>query len=133
MLAQTIGASGQKQAVERGPCSARVGYGVRAPASQRANQRLQWTGTIDPRTATDRPATKPRPLGCKKLKGRDSYRIREGDYRIIYEIEANILTVIVVMQATEKIFMNKSILAYTIALKTSLSIKLPSLLLSNCG
>ena len=75
----------------------------------------------------------PRPLGCKKLKGRDSYRIREGDYRIIYEIEANILTVIVVMQATEKIFMNKSILAYTIALKTSLSIKLPSLLLSNCG
>jgi mRNA interferase RelE/StbE len=25
----------------------------------------------------------PRPPGCKKLKGRDSYRIRVGDYRII--------------------------------------------------
>ncbi|GAB2486648.1 type II toxin-antitoxin system RelE/ParE family toxin [Algoriphagus taiwanensis] len=28
----------------------------------------------------------PRPSGCKKLKGRDGYRIRVGDYRIIYEI-----------------------------------------------
>jgi mRNA interferase RelE/StbE len=28
----------------------------------------------------------PRPFGYKKLKGRDAYRIRMGDYRIIYEI-----------------------------------------------
>ena len=28
----------------------------------------------------------PRPSGCKKLKGRVGYRIRVGDYRIIYEI-----------------------------------------------
>lgn len=28
----------------------------------------------------------PRPVGCKKLKGRDAYRIRTGNYRIIYEI-----------------------------------------------
>jgi mRNA interferase RelE/StbE len=28
----------------------------------------------------------PRPPGCKKLKGRNGYRIRVGDYRIIYEI-----------------------------------------------
>ena len=28
----------------------------------------------------------PRPQGCKKLKGRSGYRIRVGDYRIIYEI-----------------------------------------------
>jgi mRNA interferase RelE/StbE len=28
----------------------------------------------------------PRPTGCKKLKGRDGYRIRVGNYRIIYEI-----------------------------------------------
>ena len=38
----------------------------------------------------------PRPFGCKKLKGRDSYRIREGDYRIIYEIEDKVLKIIVV-------------------------------------
>ena len=28
----------------------------------------------------------PRPHGYKKLKGRDSYRIRIGDYRVIYEV-----------------------------------------------
>jgi mRNA interferase RelE/StbE len=38
----------------------------------------------------------PRPPGCKKLKGRKGYRIRSGDYRIIYEIEDNILKVIVI-------------------------------------
>jgi mRNA interferase RelE/StbE len=28
----------------------------------------------------------PRPVGSKKLKGRDGYRIRSGNYLIIYEI-----------------------------------------------
>ena len=28
----------------------------------------------------------PRPVGNKKLKGRDGYRIRVGNYRIIYDI-----------------------------------------------
>ncbi|MFN2458723.1 MAG: type II toxin-antitoxin system RelE/ParE family toxin [Chitinophagaceae bacterium] len=37
----------------------------------------------------------PRPPDCKKLKGRDGYRIRVGDYRIIYEIEDKVLKVIV--------------------------------------
>ncbi len=31
-------------------------------------------------------ADNPRPRGYKKLKGRDAYRIRTGDYRIIYNI-----------------------------------------------
>jgi mRNA interferase RelE/StbE len=31
-------------------------------------------------------ADNPRPQGCKKLKGRDGYRVRAGNYRIIYEI-----------------------------------------------
>jgi len=31
-------------------------------------------------------ADNPRPQGCKKLKGRDGYRIRVGNYRIIYDI-----------------------------------------------
>ena len=38
----------------------------------------------------------PRPVGCKKLKGRDGYRIRVGDYRIIYKIEDHILVVLVI-------------------------------------
>jgi mRNA interferase RelE/StbE len=31
-------------------------------------------------------ADEPRPDGCKKLKGRSSYRVRKGDYRLIYDI-----------------------------------------------
>ena len=38
----------------------------------------------------------PRPSGCKKLKGRDGYRIREGNYRIIYEIFDQILLIDVI-------------------------------------
>lgn len=29
----------------------------------------------------------PRPLGCKKLSGKDQYRIRQGDYRILYTVD----------------------------------------------
>jgi mRNA interferase RelE/StbE len=38
----------------------------------------------------------PRPQGYKKLTGRPGYRIRVGDYRIIYNIEDKILTVFVI-------------------------------------
>jgi len=31
-------------------------------------------------------AKDPRPHGCKKLKGRPAYRIRIGNYRIIYDV-----------------------------------------------
>ena len=41
-------------------------------------------------------ADNPRPHGYKKLKGRDAYRIRSGDYRIIYSIFDKILTVDVI-------------------------------------
>ena len=34
-------------------------------------------------------ASNPRPQGCKKLSGRDGWRIRVGDYRIIYEVDDN--------------------------------------------
>jgi mRNA interferase RelE/StbE len=38
----------------------------------------------------------PRPAGCKKLKGRDAWRIRIGDYRVIYEIHDGRLVVTVI-------------------------------------
>ena len=38
----------------------------------------------------------PRPAGCKKLKGRDDYRIRIGDYLVIYEIQDGKLIVTVI-------------------------------------
>jgi mRNA interferase RelE/StbE len=41
-------------------------------------------------------AVNPRPTGCKRLKGRDGYRIRVADYRIIYEIFDDVLLVDVI-------------------------------------
>lgn len=32
-------------------------------------------------------AENPRPKGCEKLSGQDRYRVRQGNYRIIYSIE----------------------------------------------
>lgn len=40
--------------------------------------------------------TQPRPRGCKKLRGENAWRIRVGDYRVIYEIHDKVLQVIVV-------------------------------------
>ena len=43
-------------------------------------------------------ATEPRPEGCTKLKARrDLYRVRVGDYRVIYEVRDEELLVVVVM------------------------------------
>jgi mRNA interferase RelE/StbE len=42
-------------------------------------------------------AKDPRPSGCQKLKGmEDLYRVRVGDYRIVYRIEDEVLLVLVV-------------------------------------
>lgn len=41
-------------------------------------------------------ADNPRPKGYKKLKGRDGYRIRVADYRIIYDIFDDALLVDVI-------------------------------------
>ena len=41
-------------------------------------------------------AVDPRPAGCEKLSGQERYRIRQGDYRIIYEVEDARLIVLVV-------------------------------------
>jgi len=41
-------------------------------------------------------AENPRPVGAEKLSGDDKYRIRQGDYRILYEIVDAELTVTVV-------------------------------------
>ncbi len=41
-------------------------------------------------------AQEPRPQGCEKLSGQDRYRVRQGVYRIIYEIHGEVLAVVVV-------------------------------------
>ncbi len=42
---------------------------------QQAKETIQTLGEV------------PRPPGCRKLTGREGWRIRRGDYRIIYEID----------------------------------------------
>ncbi len=41
-------------------------------------------------------ATDPRPVNAKKLSGEEKYRLRQGNYRILYMIEDEIITVTVV-------------------------------------
>ena len=41
-------------------------------------------------------AENPRPHGSKKLSGEEKYRLRQGDYRILYTIDDRIVTVTVV-------------------------------------
>ncbi|NCC62146.1 MAG: type II toxin-antitoxin system RelE/ParE family toxin [Verrucomicrobiae bacterium] len=41
-------------------------------------------------------AKNPRPVGCKKLSGRDAWRIRVGSYRVIYEIHEGQLRILVI-------------------------------------
>ena len=41
-------------------------------------------------------AGEPRPVGAEKLSGRELYRIRQGNYRILYQIHDDVLTVTVV-------------------------------------
>ena len=46
--------------------------------------------------AIRRLASNPRPPGGKKLSGREAWRLRLGDYRVIYEINDEQLTVLIV-------------------------------------
>jgi mRNA interferase RelE/StbE len=48
-------------------------------------------------------STEPRPSGCRKLKGNDNYwRIRIGDYRVVYTIIDNILQIEIIRIAHRK-------------------------------
>ncbi|MEO5571838.1 MAG: type II toxin-antitoxin system RelE/ParE family toxin [Bacteroidia bacterium] len=47
-------------------------------------------------------ANNPRPHGCKKLKNRSGYRIRQGNYRVIYEIKDRELLVLVFASGNRK-------------------------------
>ena len=55
----------------------------------------KWISKIIP--AIEALADDPRPAGCRKLVGSEySYRIRVGDYRVIYEIQDLELVVLIV-------------------------------------
>jgi mRNA interferase RelE/StbE len=67
------------------------------PAARKALRKLDPTSRERIGAKIDRLARNPRPSGCKKLEGGDElYRIRVGDFRVIYRIEDEVLVVAVV-------------------------------------
>lgn len=72
---------------------------VIAPHAERALRKIQGRDYERLRVALLSLADEPRPANCKRMKrmiGRDAWRIRVGDYRIIYTITDNALLVTVI-------------------------------------
>jgi len=65
-------------------------------APERALDRLPSPIAARIERRIDALADQPRPPGCKKLTGLDAWRIRVGDYRVIYQIHDDRLIVLVV-------------------------------------
>lgn len=64
-----------------------------------AERELRGIPKPDLRRVTDRIrglAKDPRPSGCEKLSGQDRYRVRQGDYRIVYAVDDGTQTIEVV-------------------------------------
>jgi mRNA interferase RelE/StbE len=66
------------------------------PAAVRALRKLDPAARTRIQAAIALLAEQPRPPGARPLKGRDGMRVRVGDHRILYVIEDDILTVVVV-------------------------------------
>ena len=70
--------------------------------AQRAIGRLPARDMQRVRAAIARLATTPRPVGCLKLTDRSAWRIRIGSYRVIYEIDDDARSILIVDVADRK-------------------------------
>ena len=67
-----------------------------APAAARAFRKLTVDLQVRLGKAIDKLSTNPLPNGVKKLAGEDNlFRVRVGDYRIIYQIRSSELIILV--------------------------------------
>jgi mRNA interferase RelE/StbE len=66
------------------------------PAATRALKRIDHRDRDRIRGAIALLGEDPRPPGAKALRGRDAFRVRVGDYRIIYTVADEVLLVVVV-------------------------------------
>lgn len=64
-------------------------------AARRSLARLEVSMQRRLAVAIDRLASDPRPPGCKRLTNQRCYRIRVGDYRVVYDVEDAVLRVLV--------------------------------------
>jgi mRNA interferase RelE/StbE len=68
-----------------------------APAAVRQLRKLDGTARRRVQAAIELIADEPRPSGAKKLVGGEGgWRVRTGDYRIVYEISDGVLLVLVI-------------------------------------
>lgn len=75
------------------------------PAATRDLKRLRSVAAKRVARAIDRLGTEPRPRGVKKLQGKGEhvfFRLRVGDYRVIYQVEEERAVVLVVRIADRK-------------------------------
>ncbi|SOC58355.1 type II toxin-antitoxin system RelE family toxin [Ornithinimicrobium cerasi] len=67
-----------------------------SPAAARQLRKLDGSARRRVQAAVELLADEPRPTGAKKLVGGDGeWRVRTGDYRIVYEIDDGVLLVLV--------------------------------------
>lgn len=66
------------------------------PAAVRAIRKLPPEGKRRVQAVIEILGTDPRPPAAKKLTGRSEWRVRSGDYCVLYRIEDDVLTVVVV-------------------------------------
>ncbi len=67
------------------------------PGARKQLARLPDSMQIRIASAIGALAGDPRPQGCKKLQGRtNQYRIRAGDYRVLYSIQDAVVTISVI-------------------------------------
>ena len=68
------------------------------PAAARQFKKLPTDQKERIRRRIDRLGDEPRPNGCAKIAGADTlWRVRVGDYRIVYEVRDDVLIVVVVL------------------------------------
>lgn len=64
--------------------------------AQKSLEKIRGTDYEKIKAAISGLGNDPRPPGCKRLTGREGWRIRIGDYRVLYEIRDFELFVIVI-------------------------------------
>jgi mRNA interferase RelE/StbE len=71
-------------------------------AAQKQMLSLPHEAQIEIAQAIDSLANKPRPAGCKKLKGTELWRFRLGRYRVVYQIIDKTRTITIVKVALRR-------------------------------